>query len=103
MTPLSKPTETTLILCSHLYTRRGSFPLRSTLVVKEGAGVGGLLRWGFGDGQQVGAVASQDGGHEAQKGLLDLQLQGVQALAPVELAVGECLLHLALLTAQLST
>lgn len=45
-----------------------------TLDVKEGAGISGFLGRGLGDGQQIGTVASQDGSHEAQEGLLDLEL-----------------------------
>ena len=56
-----------------------------TLQVEEGAGVGGFLRGSLGDGQQIGAVALQDGRHEAQEGLLDLQLQLL--LPPVDQVV----------------
>lgn len=77
--------------------------LRSTLEIEEGAGIGGLLGRGLRDGPQVGAVAPQDGCHESQEGLLDLQLQSVETLPPVELTVGRCLLHLAIITAQLTT
>lgn len=71
--------------------------------VKEGAGVCGRLRGGLGDGQQVRAVASQDGRHEAQEGLLDLQLQSVEAFPPVELAVSHGVLHLHVVAIRLTT
>ena len=74
-----------------------------TLVVEEGAGIRGLLGGSLGDGQQVGAVASQDGRHEAQEGLLDLQLQSVEALPAVELAVSYRVLHLHIFAVQLTT
>lgn len=72
--------------------------LAITLEVKEGTGVRGLLGRGLSDGQQVGAVATQDGRHEAQEGLLDLQLQSVEALSAVELTLSDCVLHLHVFT-----
>ena len=76
---------------------------RPTLEIKERAGVCGFLRGGLGDGEQVGAVAPQDGRHEAQEGLLDLQLQSVQALPVAELPVSHSLvLRVAILTVQLA-
>lgn len=73
----------------------------NTLEVEEGAGICRLLRGGLSDGQQVGAVAPQDGRHEAQEGLLDLQLQRVQALPTVELAFRHRVLRLHVLTVYL--
>lgn len=46
-----------------------------TLQVEEGAAVRGPVRRRLCDGQQEGPVASQQTAHEAQKRLLDLQLQ----------------------------
>lgn len=58
-----------------------------TLEVKEGAGIGGLLRGGLSDWEQVGAITPQDGRHETQEGLLDLQFKRVEALPAMELMV----------------
>lgn len=59
-----------------------------TLQVKERAGVRGLLRGRLGDGPQERAVAFQNGRHEAQEGLLDLQLQRLEALPTAQLRGG---------------
>lgn len=57
------------------HNHRQSPPPTLTLQVEEGAAVGGPVGGGLGDGQQVGAVAPKQAAHEAQEGLLDLQLQ----------------------------
>lgn len=46
-----------------------------TLQVEEGAAVGGGVGGRLRDGQQEGAVASQQDAHEAQEGFLDVGLQ----------------------------
>ena len=56
-----------------------------TLQVEQRAAVGGGVGRGLGDGQQEGAVPSQQDAHEAEEGLLDLQLQLL--LAAVDLIV----------------
>lgn len=64
--------------------RQGALNLLSTLQVVEGVCGRGLLRRSLGDGFEVGAVALQDGGHEAKEGLLDFHLQGRLLLLPGE-------------------
>lgn len=56
-----------------------------TLQVEQGTAVGGGVRRSLRDGQQEGSVSSQQAAHEAQKHLLDLQLQ--LFLTPVDLIV----------------
>lgn len=56
-----------------------------TLQVEQGAAVGCGVGRRLRDGQQEGAVAPQQAAHEAQEGLLDLQLQLL--LPPVDLVV----------------
>lgn len=74
-----------------------------TLEVKEGAGIGGLLRGGLCDGEQVGAVTPQNGRHEAQENFLDLHLKRVEALPATELVVCYFVLHLHILTVRVIT
>lgn len=81
-------------------THQGEKARNFTLEVKEGAGIGGLLRGCLSDGEQVGAVAPEDGRHEAKEGLLDLQLKRVETLPAMELVVSYWLLQLHIFTAQ---
>lgn len=53
--------------------------------MEQGAAVRGPVRRRLCDGQEEGPVPSQQAAHEAQEGLLDLQLQLL--LAPVDLIV----------------
>ena len=59
----------------------------STLEVIKGVCSRGLFRGRLGDGFEVGAVALQDGGHEAKEGLLDFHLQGHFFLVPREVCL----------------
>lgn len=58
-----------------------------TLQVVEGVRGRGLFGGRLGDGFEVGAVALQDGGHEAKEGLLDFHLQGRLLLVPGEVCL----------------
>lgn len=71
---LISPLVSTHLKSDHLFT----------LQVVEGVCSRGLLGGRLGDGFEVGAVALQDGGHEAEEGLLDFHLQGRLLLVPGE-------------------
>ena len=64
-----------------------------TLQVVEGACSRGFYRRRLCDGFEVGAVALQDGRHEAQEVLLDLHLQRSLLLVPGEVRLDGSHVH----------